>query len=108
MIGSGVSLGVGLFGNQETEMAEVTNAPKISGVQVENDLPDQMINEKININTAPADELDLLPDIGAKRAQYIIDYRNQNGPFKSIEEIQKVRDIGPKRFEKLKDQITVK
>lgn len=105
LIGSGVSLGVGLFGDQATE---VTDAPKVSGVQVENDLPDQMINEKININTASADELDLLPSIGPVYAQRIIDYRNKNGPFKSIEEIQNVSGIGPKTFEKLKDLITVK
>ena len=82
--------------------------PKVSGVQVENDLSEQVTSGKIDINTASADELVLLPDIGVKRAQYIIDYRSQNGPFKSVEGIQNVKDIGPKRFEKLKDLITVK
>jgi competence protein ComEA len=63
--------------------------------------------KKININTAPAVELQKLPRIGPKIAQRIIDFRNQNGNFKSIEEIMKVRGIGEKVFKQIKDMITV-
>jgi competence protein ComEA len=63
--------------------------------------------KKININTAPAAELQKLPRIGPKIAQRIIDFRNQNGNFKNIEEIMKVRGIGEKVFKQLKDMITV-
>jgi len=108
LIGSGVSLGVGLFGNQGAEVKETTNATKVSGIQIGDDLSDQTINEKININTASADELDLLPGIGSVYAQRIVDYRRKNGPFNSIVEIQNVAGIGSKTFEKLKDRITVK
>ena len=61
----------------------------------------------ININTAPQQDLMELPGIGEIKAQAIIDYRNQNGPFTSIEEIQNVSGIGPATFEKLKDLITI-
>ena len=61
----------------------------------------------ININTAPKQSLMELPGIGETKAQAIIDYRTQNGPFTSIEEIQNVSGIGPATFEKLKDLITI-
>ncbi|SHE41711.1 competence protein ComEA [Caldanaerobius fijiensis DSM 17918] len=64
-------------------------------------------NAKININTASLQELDSLPGIGPVTAQRIIDYRNQNGPFKSIEEIKNVSRIGDKIFEQIKDKITI-
>lgn len=65
----------------------------------------QEISGKIKINSASLEELDSLPEIGPVYAQRIIDYRNANGGFKSIEEIQEVKGIGPKTFEKIKDLI---
>jgi len=65
------------------------------------------VSGKVNLNTASLSQLDTLTGIGATYAQRIIDYRNSNGGFKSIDEIQNVKGIGPKTFEKLKDQITV-
>lgn len=62
---------------------------------------------KININTATAAELDALPGIGLALAQRIVDYRTQNGDFKTIEEIKKVRGIGDALFDQIKDWITV-
>ncbi len=61
----------------------------------------------VNINTATAAELDALPGIGATYAQRIVDYRTQNGPFKKIEDIKKVRGIGDALFEQIKNLITV-
>ena len=63
--------------------------------------------EKININTASAEELDKLPGIGPSIAKAIIDYRTTNGPFKQIEDINDVKGIGDALFEKIKEQITV-
>ncbi len=62
---------------------------------------------KININTASVTELDALPGIGPAMGQRIIDYRNQNGSFETIEDLKKVRGIGDKSFEELKDLVTV-
>ncbi|HTP06650.1 MAG TPA: helix-hairpin-helix domain-containing protein [Anaerolineae bacterium] len=63
--------------------------------------------EKININTASAEELDKLPGIGPSLAKAIVDYRTKNGPFKTIDGIKEVPRIGDSLFEKIKDQITV-
>ena len=62
---------------------------------------------KININTATQAELESLPRIGPKVAQRIIDYRVQNGNFKRVEDIMKVKGIGEKIFAQIKDMITV-
>lgn len=62
----------------------------------------------ININTASATELEVLPRIGATKAAAIVSYRKENGPFKSISEIQNVSGIGPATYAQIKDQITVK
>jgi len=61
----------------------------------------------ININTASASELCELQGIGEKKAQAIIDYRNENGGFVTIEEIMNVSGIGEKTFQNIKDKITV-
>lgn len=62
----------------------------------------------VNINTADVSQLDTLPGIGPALAQRIIQYREVNGPFKTIEELKNVSGIGDKNFEKLKDKITVR
>ncbi len=62
---------------------------------------------RININTAPASELETLPRIGPKVAQRIVDFRTKNGNFKKVEEIMKVQGIGEKVFDQIKDLITV-
>ncbi len=62
---------------------------------------------KININTASLGELDTLPGIGEKTAQKIIDWRDTYGGFRTIEDIKDVKGIGDKKFEDMKDYITV-
>lgn len=61
----------------------------------------------VNINTATAEQLQNLPNIGEVRAKAIIDYREEHGGFKAIEELQEVSGIGEKTFEKLKAYVTV-
>ena len=61
----------------------------------------------ININTASKDQLVTLPGIGDGIAGKIIKYRDENGSFKSIEDIMKVSGIKDKLFSKIKDHITV-
>jgi competence protein ComEA len=62
--------------------------------------------ELVNINTASLDELNSLPGIGPTTAQKIIDYREANGAFSTIEDIMNVSGIGPATFEEIKDLIT--
>ena len=62
----------------------------------------------VNINTANETELEELPGIGASIAGRIIEYRNKNGKFKSIEDIKNVTGIGDSKFEKIKESIRVK
>ncbi len=61
----------------------------------------------ININTAEKEELMLIPGIGDYLASNIIDYRKLNGGFKSVSDINSVKGIGDKTFEKIKIYITV-
>ncbi len=61
----------------------------------------------VNINLADERELQVLPGVGPAMAQRIIEYRETNGPFASIEEITNVSGIGPTRLEQLRDLITV-
>ena len=63
--------------------------------------------EKININTASAEELTQLKGIGSSHAANIIAYREKNGPFKNPEDLTKVPRIGQKTFEKNKDLIII-
>lgn len=64
-------------------------------------------NSLINLNTATKDELMTLKGIGEAKAQKIIEYRNQNGPFKNIKDIKNVSGIGDAMYEKIKAYITV-
>ena len=64
--------------------------------------------ELLNINTASAEELQTLPNIGARMAQRIVDYREQHGKFTSVEALQNVKGIGAKTLEKLRPFVDAK
>ena len=63
--------------------------------------------QKIDINRAEAWLLQALPGIGEAKAQAIVAYRQEHGPFRSIEDLVKVSGIGPATLEKISDCITV-
>ena len=65
-------------------------------------------NSKVNINTGGINELSSLPGVGESLAQKIITYREQNGKFKKIEDLKNVSGIGDKKYESLKEYISVK
>lgn len=62
---------------------------------------------KVNLNTASAAQLESLPAIGPVTAGSIIEYRNLHGPFKSVDQLDNVKGIGPKTLEKLRPFVTV-
>ena len=67
----------------------------------------QKEGEKVNINEAMQTELEELPGIGPSLASRIIEYREQNGDFKKIEELQNVKGIGDAKYNDIKDKVTV-
>lgn len=71
------------------------------------DEKESSVNGKININEASLEELQNLDGIGEAKANAIIEYRNKNGSFKSIEDIKNVSGIGDSVYEKIKNNITV-
>lgn len=74
----------------------------------ENTISSNNSTQTININKATEKEFETLPGIGPSLASKIIEYRNQNGKFGSIEDIKNVNGIGDSKYEKIKDLITVK
>ncbi|AZK46793.1 ComEA family DNA-binding protein [Paenibacillus lentus] len=59
----------------------------------------------VSLNTANSKQLQTIPGIGEKKAQAILDYRNQHGSFKSLSDLKKVKGIGDKMFQKMKPYI---
>lgn len=64
-------------------------------------------SSKVSINNASQEELMTLPGIGESKAKDIIDYRNTNGPFNTIEDLLKVKGIGESILAKIKENITL-
>jgi competence protein ComEA len=62
---------------------------------------------QININTASATELTTIKGVGPAKAQSIIEYREKNGAFKTVDDLKLVRGIGDKMLEQLRPQVTV-
>lgn len=62
---------------------------------------------KISLNTATVDQLQQLHGIGLKKAEAIVKYRSQNGKFKNIEDIQRIKGIGPAIFSKNKARLAL-
>lgn len=74
----------------------------------EEERPDSLLpGEKINLNTADELELQRLPGIGEKRAADIIAYREANGPFESVEELDEVPGIGQGILDGLRDYAAI-
>ena len=61
----------------------------------------------VDLNSATAAEVDALKGVGAAKAKAIIDYRDKNGPFKSVDELAKVKGFGAKTVDKLRPELTV-
>lgn len=97
------SQAVGIDTAAEAEESEIMSGRDEPGLTPTELLP----GETVDINTADAERLGILPGIGGKLAQAIIDYREANGPFEDPEELMLVPGIGQGRFEAVEDLITV-
>ena len=91
--------------NSEFRMQEGSYV-RLKNIELGYTIPKQILN-KININKASAPELEKLPGIGPAIAERIVRYREENGTFKSIEDLQNVSGIGTKKYSDLKELITI-
>lgn len=98
----------GLFLGRNMDKTEV----RISHSKPKEDAPstapsDSVRPEKININTASAEDFSTLPGIGSVLAQRIYDYRVKHGPFKTLHQLTGVEGIGQSKLESILDYITL-
>jgi len=103
-----VLLLVSACAKRQRQQAEIRNQPNLQqSNQIQLDAHKQQQPQRININTASANELEALPGIGKGLAQRIIEHREKYGPFRKPEHLIIVRGISDKRFQALRDLITV-
>ena len=91
---------------KQEDLKDVNNTKDIENTKIKNENTAKD-SSKININTATLEELDKLPGVGEATANKIISHREENGQFKTIEDIKNVNGIGDKKFEKMKELICV-
>lgn len=96
--------------NQDKEVTRIalSHSPQ-EAAQIEETSPAPGIleGETINLNTAPVSDLTRLPGIGEKRAESILAYREENGPFSSVQELTEVPGIGAGILAQITDYVTV-
>ena len=90
-----------------SKFAVVKNSQAYAPNEVQTDMEDSVEDDIININTASKRILMTLDGIGAKMAERIIEYRNENGAFETVQDIMKVNGIGYDTFLKLEPYIKV-
>ncbi len=93
---------------QPTALLAMPSEP-VAGPKIETPPPKaDTVARLININTAAAAELELLPGIGPALAARIVEHRTRHGRFRSVDELDHVSGIGPRTLEKIRPHATVK
>ncbi len=93
----------------EDEESCQTSSPRGEGIAASACVTETMTDAlgRLNINLAGVEELDSLPGIGPAKARAIVEDRSRNGRFQTVEELTRVKGIGPKMLEKIKNSIVV-
>ena len=104
----GIKLRIPSISDEEISQSDILTENNGENIIEENNTSSTSTNNSININKATETELDTLPGIGPSLASKIIEYREQNGKFSSIEDIKNVSGIGESKYESIKDFICVK
>lgn len=93
--------------NENLNNIELISSEAGQGVIINSSDIEENIETKVNINISNKEKLMTLPGIGETTAQKIIDYREQNGKFKTIDELKNISGIGESKFNSLKDKIKI-
>ncbi len=108
--GQQIQIGSGTAGSSVTSSGPATTSGTNPGgspfTVLPTTSPTTSSGNLLDINTATVAQLDALPGISPTVAQNIVNYRNENGPFSTIEDIMNVPGIGPATFDTIKDLIT--
>lgn len=89
-----------------TSITFSVNAESQATKPTKNNVEEVVKLELVNVNTANAEQLATLPGIGESRALRIINYREQNGKIKSLEELNEIKGFGERSIAKLKGRVT--
>lgn len=103
----GINMARPLFDGEQIIVPKITEGSYTEGGNPESAVGSGTAGGKININRASVSELTALSGIGESRARNIVSYREENGPFKTIEDIMNVPNIGAGIFSGIKEDISV-
>lgn len=104
LIGVALLLAAVLIGYAAFYVPSVTRPVVVSVVSEE---PSSSPAWPVDLNTADLEQLDTLPGVGPVTAQAILDYREENGPFSSVDELENVYGIGEKTVEGLREYVVL-
>ncbi|WP_170180893.1 ComEA family DNA-binding protein [Paenibacillus baekrokdamisoli] len=90
---------------KSSQLKEGTQDEQKNGQQPQQAQQPRQTDGKLNINQATAEQLDALPGIGEVKARTIVEDREKNGAFRTVDDLRRVKGIGPKLLEKLKSSI---